>query len=251
MSEIETAAPQQQKKIALKDGRLVPETFEDLQRLSGMLMATGMLPKGADSLPKAILVTSKTLELGFSLSQASSAIMLIGNKPALYGDAMLALIMRSPEIGGFAETIEGEGDKMVATCVVCRVKLCIDGQHCRLNVMRTFSVEDAKAAKLWKKSGPWTDYPKRMLQMRARGFAIRDLFPDLLCGMGMVEEMQDYPQDNRVVEAERAAEITNTIAGLALPKADEPIEPTPEPANDADAKLFGEVGADIAKGRKL
>jgi predicted ATPase len=32
-----------------------------------------------------------------------------------------------------------------------------------------------------------------MLQMRARGFALRDAFPDALCGMVTAEEAQDYP----------------------------------------------------------
>jgi hypothetical protein len=57
-----------------------------------------------------------------------------------------------------------------------------------------FSVSDAKKAGLWGKSGPWTQYPKRMLQLRARGFALRDAFPDVLKGLVTAEEAQDYPQ---------------------------------------------------------
>lgn len=56
-----------------------------------------------------------------------------------------------------------------------------------------FSVVDAKKAGLWGKSGPWTQYPKRMLQLRARGFALRDAFPDVLKGLVTAEEAQDYP----------------------------------------------------------
>jgi hypothetical protein len=33
-----------------------------------------------------------------------------------------------------------------------------------------------------------------MLQMRARGFAIRDAFPDVLSGVITREEAEDYPQ---------------------------------------------------------
>ena len=47
-------------------------------------------------------------------------------------------------------------------------------------------------AGLWAKSGPWTQYPKRMMQMRARGFALRDKFADALGGLITVEEAQDY-----------------------------------------------------------
>jgi hypothetical protein len=56
-----------------------------------------------------------------------------------------------------------------------------------------FSVADAKRAGLWGKSGPWTQYPRRMLQLRARGFALRDAFPDVLKGLVTAEEAQDYP----------------------------------------------------------
>ena len=52
----------------------------------------------------------------------------------------------------------------------------------------SFSVEDAKKAGLWGKQGPWQQYPKRMLQMRARGFAVRDAFPDVLRGLITAEE---------------------------------------------------------------
>ena len=40
-----------------------------------------------------------------------------------------------------------------------------------------------------------------MLQMRARGFALRDAFPDVLKGLITVEEAQDYPEDTPVAQA--------------------------------------------------
>jgi hypothetical protein len=71
----------------------------------------------------------------------------------------------------------------------------------RTEVISKYSVEDAKRAGLWNKQGPWTQYPKRMLQMRARGFALRDAFPDVLKGLITVEEAQDYPEDTAVAQA--------------------------------------------------
>jgi hypothetical protein len=58
---------------------------------------------------------------------------------------------------------------------------------------RSFSVADAKKASLWGKAGPWSNYPKRMLQMRARSWALRDAFPDVLRGIGIKEEQHDIP----------------------------------------------------------
>jgi len=67
-----------------------------------------------------------------------------------------------------------------------------------------FSVADAKRAGLWGKAGPWTQYPRRMLQLRARGFALRDGFPDVLKGLVTAEEAQDYPQASPPAEAPAA-----------------------------------------------
>jgi hypothetical protein len=59
-------------------------------------------------------------------------------------------------------------------------------------------VADAKAAKLWGKSGPWTDYPRRMLKFRARGFVLRDVFGDVLKGLRTAEEVRDYPEERNI-----------------------------------------------------
>ena len=57
---------------------------------------------------------------------------------------------------------------------------------------------DAKTAGLIGKQGPWTQYPKRMRQMRARAFALRDVFPDVLRGMPVAEELQDMPKEREL-----------------------------------------------------
>jgi hypothetical protein len=81
------------------------------------------------------------------------------------------------------------------------------------NVVARFSVADAKKAGLWGKQGPWTQYPKRMLQLRARGFALRDAFPDVLRGLVTAEEAQDYPQG----EPAKAPAREPVVIGLAAP----------------------------------
>jgi hypothetical protein len=53
---------------------------------------------------------------------------------------------------------------------------------------------DAKRARLAGKTGPWSQYPERMLALRARGFALRNAFADALRGLITAEEAQDYPQ---------------------------------------------------------
>jgi hypothetical protein len=97
----------------------------------------------------------------------------------------LAVCKGSPVCEWVRETIEGEGEHMVA---VCQAKRRGDAQP----VESRFGVAEAKKAGLWGKQGPWTQYPRRMLQMRARGFALRDAFPDVLRGLVTAEEAADY-----------------------------------------------------------
>jgi len=84
----------------------------------------------------------------------------------------------------------GKRDKRVALCRVVRRG---DPEP----KIGRFSVADAKTAKLWGKTGskgeptPWVTYPDRMLKMRARAFALRDAFADVLKGLGIAEEMRD------------------------------------------------------------
>jgi hypothetical protein len=91
----------------------------------------------------------------------------------------------------------------------------------------TFSVLDAKQARLWGKQGPWQQYPKRMLAMRARGFAIRDAFPDAMKGMITAEEAQDYPTAPRDVTP-KANPLDNIKPPVeAVQEAPAPIEVEP------------------------
>ena len=62
-------------------------------------------------------------------------------------------------------------------------------------IIRTFSIAEARKARLLGKSGPWQDYRGRMLQMRARGFALRDGFADVLKGLNIREEVEDIPKE--------------------------------------------------------
>src|SRR6185437_4923253 len=54
------------------------------------------------------------------------------------------------------------------------------------------SMAMAEQARLLQKEGPWQGYPQRMLKMRARSWMIRDGFADVLRGLHLREEVEDY-----------------------------------------------------------
>jgi hypothetical protein len=153
-----------------------------------MVAASEFAPKDFRGKPEScLLAIQHGSEIGLSPMQSLQNIACINGRPAIWGDAALALCLASPVCDGIHELIEGDGDNMTAVCQTSR-----KGKDA--NVVGRFSVADAKRAGLWGKSGPWTQYPKRMLQLRARGFALRDAFPDVLKGLVTAEEAQDYPQ---------------------------------------------------------
>lgn len=170
--------------VPLVDGKLAPVDFEGVQRMAKMVVSSGMAPQGVESAADATLVLLAGMEAGLSVGMTLKNVMVVNRRPAIWGDAALALVRRSRHCESVNEVVSGSGDQMVATCT-CRRR----GQS--EPIVRTFSVADAKAAGLWGKSGPWKSYPARMLQMRARGFALRDAFPDALMGLAIAEEERD------------------------------------------------------------
>jgi hypothetical protein len=179
----------------VKHQGFAPQTMTEAIDFSNMLSKSTMVPKAYQNKPEDVLVAVQWgYELGLAPLQALQNIATINGKPSVYGDAAMALVQNSPVCEDVKEYFEGEGtSNPIAVCVAKRKN--------RTEVISKYSVEDAKRAGLWNKQGPWTQYPKRMLQMRARGFALRDAFPDVLKGLITVEEAQDYPEDTPAAQA--------------------------------------------------
>lgn len=164
-----------------------------------------IIPASYRGKPGAILAAIQHgAELGLKPMQSLSAIAVIRGKPTIYGDSIMALCRKHPECEDIEETIDNPGtDKAVARCIVHRAG-CKPAE-------RTFSVADAKRAGLWGNKGPWSSYPDRMLQMRARGFALRDVFADALAGFITTEEAQDYPEPAATAKPKRATPGEPTV----------------------------------------
>lgn len=171
---------------------LSPQTFEQAMKFSQMLADSDLVPKDFRGKPGNCLIAMQWgSELGLKPLQALSNIAVVNGRAALWGDAVIALVRSSP----LCEYVQESDDGHTATC---RTKRRGEPEH-----VVTFSNDDAKAAGLLGKQGPWTQYQKRMRQMRARAFALRDVFPDVLRGMPVAEEVQDMPPERHMGEVER------------------------------------------------
>jgi hypothetical protein len=175
---------------------LALQSFDDAFRFAKMVAASDFAPKDFKGKPEScLLAIQHGSEVGLSPMQSLQSIAVINGRPCVWGDAALALVSASHVCEFVVEEIEEgkDGEALVAICTAKR------RGYPKPTVVR-FSVADAKKAGLWGKSGPWTQYPRRMLQLRARGFALRDAFPDVLKGLVTAEEAQDYPTPEPVRE---------------------------------------------------
>lgn len=194
MSEETTIIEQPKSQIAIADNGLKLTTMDELWRFSKAVVVSGLAPKGMDKVESAFIAIEMGMELGLPPMTSIQNIASVNGRPAIWGDAQLALVRKSgllrsmsvEEVGTFPKddygwkiTVERVGDKSTYT--------------------EFYTVADAKVAGLWGKSGPWTTNPKRMLKYRARSFVLRDVFPDVLKGMLSREEAFDI--DVEVVEA--------------------------------------------------
>lgn len=201
-----------------------PVTLDEAMRFSEMLAKSQMVPKAYQGKPEDVLVAVQWgKELGLAPLQALQNIACINGKPSVYGDAAMALVQASSVCENIEEYFENDGSPSLTA-------VCVAKRKGRTPVTIKFSIEDAKRAGLWGKQGPWQAYPKRMMQMRARGFALRDAFPDVLKGLITAEEAQDYPeQQERDITPPRPSNPLDVLAPPAnAPKLESAAEPVLE-----------------------
>jgi len=167
----------------------IPESLEDWEKFCIKLSRTTIIPPSFQGKPDEIFIACQMgLNIGLDPYQALQGISVINNRPTIWGDAALAVCMGHPAFSDIEETFDFE--KQIATCRISRTG--------KSDTIMTFSLEEAtKAGLLEKKGDIWKQYTKRMLQLRARGFAMRDSFPDALKGIFIREEVEDYIIDEK------------------------------------------------------
>lgn len=169
-------------------------TFEDQQRLAKMYLASKVLPirfKTEAEIITALHFASEHFP-GKELT-ALRQIAVIQGSPVLFGDLPLALVQRSGKLESMVETFEDAPGQEKATCTVKRFGLEA--------ITRSFSMSDARRAGL-SESQTYKKYPLRMLQCRARSWALKDGFADILAGIGILEyEFNKAPEELDVTES--------------------------------------------------
>jgi len=217
-------------------GWLSCQTFDQALKLAETFSKSAMVPKQYQGNAANCLVAMAYGDsLGMAPLQAMQSVAVVNGIPALYGDGMLALVQASSAFESIKETVEDGA-------AVCEVK-----RRGMAAVVRVFTIDDAKRSGLWGKAGPWQQYPSRMLQMRARSWALRDAFADVLRGIQSAEEARDIPEVIDVTppaalpepKASKAEQVLAKVKAKR-PKSTEPeqqpAEPPAEPAAEQPAE---------------
>ena len=194
-----------QTSIAMQErGGLQLTTMDEAWRFSSAVLKSGLNPRSLDSQEKVFIAVQMGMELGLPPMAALQNIAVINGRPSLWGDAVQGIC----EATGLVEEYKDETFGTIGSDERgVRVSVTRKG---RANpVVRSFTIGDAKKAGLWGKSGPWTQYPERMLLMRARTYAFRDAFPDALRGLLTQDEAANLPQEKNV---------TPTLADIDSPQ---------------------------------
>jgi hypothetical protein len=235
---------------------IIPQNMEEAWRIATALVRGKAVPKNVTQ-DEALISILAGLELGLAPIAAVQRIAVINGRPLIWGDGALGLVRASKLCLWIKEEVQGEGDARVAVCTTQRKD---DPDP----VSRTFSVEEAKKAGLWQteakvqrrsreggtypadNDSPWFKYPNRMLQMRARAYCLRDVYPDVLGGLYLREEFEEEllhsqrptppppPEDEPALIVTRGFYTSGRgdyVEGPPVETRPEPPEP-PEPPDD-------------------
>jgi len=152
------------------------ENFNNINFFQANLIAEKLASRNEDP---AQMLTKLIIASGLGLGLMSiHKISFIRDKPVIEAHVLLAAVQASGQI----ESIKEEYDSKKATVTIKRK----GGEE----KTTTFTLDEAKTAQLLNNAN-YQKWPQRMLLARARSFALRDQFADLLQGVMPKEELQD------------------------------------------------------------
>lgn len=192
--------------VAYGDRGLKFTNLDEALRFAQGLANAGTIPKSIESLPEqkragaVLAIIQAGAEAGLPPMWALSNVTFVNGRLGIMGDASLALVRKAGVLkrGTTVQRVySGEPMTPAWRCTVTAHR----ADHLE-PVSASFSMGDAVQAGIGRftqqngwaatKTGPWQNYPQRMLYYRALGFLLRDHFSDVLMGMVVKEELDDY-----------------------------------------------------------
>ncbi len=256
----QTPAPQQRepRPAPLQAGgalaAMIPQTSEEYGRMAELLIYAECVPasyapkEGAFASQEAfkktraalIIGLMKSVEIGVPPLTGINGIMIVNNRPSVWGDLAVALVQRDGHLAKMEvrkigpEPIPGTPLDQWDRGFGFRVLMWRRGQETPYE--GTFTVGDARRAGLWEntRKQPWINYPLDMLFNRARAKAMRAGFSDSLHGMSIVEEARDVAPEPQKISA--ASILNDEPEPPAAPAIEHQPQPPAQDFGTAEAR---------------
>lgn len=215
-----------QKELSVLEGQfsLAPRNLTEAMEFSKLIANSEICPTQFKGKAGDVLVAVQMgMEVGLKPLQAIQNIAVINGRPTMWGDAVKGLVDASGHLEYCVETWDAA--KQTATC---RVK-----RKGRPEAVRTFSMEDAKRAGLASKD-TYIKYGSRMCQMRARSYGLRDEFADVLKGLNIREEVEDFTPIAETPDGTQIGKAPPRRKSEATPAPAEESQKAPEDAPKVD-----------------
>lgn len=216
--------------IVFGDNGFKLTNLDEVFRYAQFVHRAGMAPKSLNSPEKIVIAIQTGAEVGLTPQFSLKNIAVIHNAPCMWGDALVALVRSSGKCEWMKDWIEGEGDERIAYCEGKR----FDSTE---PMIRAFSVQDAKDADLWGQ-GNWKLYGSRRLGMKPITWLMRDLFSDVLMGVSVRDEVEDY------AKTEPTKIVIAPVKCLAESHSIEPMKVESEPGTNIDPPPFKTISAE-------
>lgn len=156
---------------------------------------------------EALVILATGRELGLGPMAALRGIHVVSGRPVLSADLLVAAVRRSGQCESW-RVLETSAER-------CEIVTRRAGeQHDEAGV---WTRADAERAGLWRKPGPWQQYPAQMLRHRCAADLVRRVYPDVALGLYTPDEVdgieQRAPQHVEIVQAKPA--LTPAVQRLA------------------------------------
>lgn len=233
---------------------IVLRTYDDMYRFAKSVQLSHLAPDSFTTPEQILIALQAGAELGLSPIRSLGSLYVVKGNVRLWGDAPLALVRKSGLMEYIKEWIEGEiGIDLTKTDdnvkAVCETKRKGDPE----SMIRTFSVGEARLAGLWNKKTEkgyntvWANYPKRMMQMRARALNLRDNFPDALGGASIAEEYEGIvmPEEQQTPVVQQREDRKTVESTVVKSQRDIEMELAGQFSDKLSAKVEAETGCKL------
>jgi hypothetical protein len=251
-----------------------------------MISSSDLVPKDYVGKPNNVFLAIQTgRSLGLDPFQSVKHLYTVNGRTSLFGDMMLGLAKGHDEyddiIEVFGEMVDaGKDHGQLPSYARCTIK-----RKGKTDVVREYTLDDAKhnpnfnkfnknfQTNQWTEPGTWMRNGKRMMQMRARSFALRDSFPDKLSGVYDEYEIQEIAESKDITDQTTDLNQQSGTGGLkdSLKTKDEETvateptnveiqdgkgnvikteEPKPEPVVQEKPENIEDIKADFKKWKK-